>query len=85
MQAVFDAPMATPVLEKKRRVGQFAGKAGDGVLDFDRRAAIALGRAFEAENLGQAGPAGVAGQPRAGLQIAMNGTAVPLAARASFR
>ena len=61
MQAIFDAPVATPVLQKKRRIGQFAGKAGDGVLDFDRDATLTLGRAFEAENLDQAGPAGIAG------------------------
>ena len=83
--AIFDAPVATPMLQEKGRIRLFAGKAGDGVLDFDRRVAMALGRAFEMENLGQAGPVGISGQPRAGLQVAMNRAAVPLAVCVSFR
>ena len=51
MQTVFDAPVTAPVFQEKGRIRQFAGKAGDGVLDFDRRVAMTLGRAFETENL----------------------------------
>jgi hypothetical protein len=52
MQAIFDAPVASPMLKQKRRVSPLARKAGDGILDFDRRAALASGRAFETANLG---------------------------------
>ena len=85
MQAIFDLPVIAPVLQEKRRIGQFAGQTGDGVLDFDRRAAIAGGRAFETENLGQARPIEMFSQSRAGLEIAKNDTAMPLVARARLR
>ncbi len=52
MQAIFDAPVASPMLQQKRRVRPLARKTGDGVLDFDRRATLAPGRAFETTNLG---------------------------------
>ena len=52
MQAIFDAPVASPMLKQKRRVSPFPRKTADGVLDFDRRAAFASGRAFETANLG---------------------------------
>jgi len=52
MQAIFDAPVASPMLKQKRRVSPFPRKTADGVLDFDRRAILAPGRAFETANLG---------------------------------
>lgn len=51
MQAILDAPVPTPMVEEKRRIGQFSRKAADGVLDFDRGAAFAAGRAFQPTNL----------------------------------
>jgi hypothetical protein len=36
MQAVFDAPVATPTAEQKCRIGLAGRKTADGVLDFDR-------------------------------------------------
>ena len=56
MQTVLDLPVVTPMRKQGLRIGQFAGKTGDGVLDFDRDVTFAGGRAFETENLGQAGP-----------------------------
>jgi hypothetical protein len=85
MQAIFNAPVASPMLKQKRRIGTFARKAGDGVLDFDRRAAFAFGRAFETTDLGQAGPIEMPGQPRAGLQMPPDMTAMSLGNRACLR
>jgi hypothetical protein len=51
MQAILDAPVPTPMVEKKRRIGQPSWKAADGVLDFDRGAAFATGCAFQPTNL----------------------------------
>jgi len=85
MQTIFDAPVAAPMPEQKRRVSPFARKAADGVLDFDRRAAFASGRAFETAHLGQAGPIEMPGQPCAGLQMPPNMTAVPLGNSARLR
>jgi hypothetical protein len=39
------------VLKERRRTGPFRRKAADGVLNFDRRAALAAGRAFESADL----------------------------------
>ena len=85
MQAVFDAPVATPMAKQKRRVSPLARKAADGVLDFDRGATLATGRAFETANLGQTGPIEMPGQPRAGLQMPLDRAAVPLGRRAGLR
>ena len=85
MQTVFDAPVPTPMAKQKRRVGLVAGKTADGVLDFDRGATLATGRALQAANLGQTGPIEMSGQPRAGLQVAMNDAAVALAVGAGLR
>jgi hypothetical protein len=54
-------------------------------LDFDRGATLTTGRALQAANLGQTGPIEMPGQPRAGLQVAMNDAAVTLAAGAGLR
>jgi hypothetical protein len=51
MRAIFDAPAASPMTKQKRRVSPLARKAGDGVLDFDRRAVFAPSRAFETASL----------------------------------
>lgn len=85
MQPIFDAPVASPMLKQKRRISLLEGKAGDGILDFDRRAAFASGRAFETANLGQAGPIEMPGQPRAGLQMPPDMAAVSLGNRAGLR
>jgi hypothetical protein len=85
MQAVFDAPVATPTAKQKRRIGLAGRKATDGVLDLDRRATLAAGRAFQAANLGQTGPIKMAGQPRAGLQMPLHRAAVALRRRAGLR
>jgi len=85
MQAILDAPMATPMTKQKRRVAPPMRKAADGVLDFDRRAAFAVGRTFETANLGQTGPIEMPGQPHAGLQMSLNRAAMPLGCRAGFR
>ena len=52
VQAILDAPMATPMAKQERRVGPFTRKTADGVLDFDRGAVFATSRAFETANLG---------------------------------
>lgn len=85
MQAIFNAPVAAPMGEQKRRIRPLARKTADGVLDFDRCAAFATGRAFETANLGQTGPIEMAGQPRAGLQMPLHCAAVPLGRRARLR
>ena len=51
VQAILNAPVPTPIVEEKRRIGQFSRKAADGVLDFDRGASFAAGRAFQPTNL----------------------------------
>jgi hypothetical protein len=61
MQAVLDAPVTTPMGQERRRISSFTRNAADGVLDFDRRAALATGCAFETANLSQAGPIEMAG------------------------
>lgn len=85
MQPIFDAPVSTPMVNQQRRVGPIARKTGDGVLDFDRRVTLATGRAFEAVNLRQAGPNEMPGQPRAGLQVPLNGAAMSFRRRAGLR
>ena len=85
MQAIFDAPVATPMANQKRRVSPLARKTADGVLDFDRGAAFATGRAFETANLRQTGPIEMPGQPRAGLQMPLDRAAMSLGRRAGLR
>lgn len=78
MQTVFNAPMTSPMDNQRRRVSPFLRKAADGVLDFDRGAALAASRAFQPADLGQAGPIEMPGQSRAGLQMPLNRAAVTL-------
>ena len=78
MQPIFDAPMTTPMVVQKGGVSPFPRKTADGVLDFDRGATLATGRAFETANLRQTGPIEMPGQPCAGLQMPLNRAAVPL-------
>jgi len=85
MQAIFNTPVAAPTPYQKRRVSPFARKAGDGVLNLDRRAAFALGRTFETADLSQAGPIEMPGQPRTGLQMPPDTTAMSLGNRTRFR
>jgi hypothetical protein len=85
MQAIFDAPVATPMAKQKRRVSSLTRKTADGVLDFDADATLALGRAFETAHLRQTGPIEMSGQPRAGLQMPLNRAAMPLTAGAGLR
>ena len=70
---------------QKRRVSPFTRKTADGVLDFDRGATLATGRAFETANLRQTGPIEMPGQPCAGLQMPLNRAAVPFRRRAGLR
>ena len=85
MQAIFNAPVTTPMVNQRRRIGPFTRKTADGVLDFDRGATLATGRAFETANLRQTGPIEMPGQPRAGLQMPLDRAAVPLGRRAGLR
>ena len=85
MQAIFNAPMTTPMVNQKRRVSPFTRKAADGVLNFDRGATLAAGRAFETANLRQTGPIEMPGQPRAGLQMPLDSAAMTLGGRAGLR
>jgi len=85
MQAVFNAPVATPMGQQQRCISPPARNAADGILDFDRSVTLAAGRAFETANLGQTGPIEMPGQPRAGLQVPLHSAAMPLRRRASFR
>jgi hypothetical protein len=85
MQAILDAPVATPMANQKSRVGSFMRKTADGVLDFDRSAVFAASRAFETANLSQTGPIEMSGQPRTGLQMPLNSAAMPLGCRARLR
>lgn len=85
MQAIFDAPMTTPTANQKRRVSPLTRKTADGVLDFDRGAVFATGRAFETANLRQTGPIEMPGQPCAGLQMPLDSAAMPLGRRAGLR
>ena len=71
--------------KQKRRVGPLARKTADGVLDFDRGATLAAGRAFQTADLRQTGPIEMPGQPRAGLQMPLHRAAVPLRRRAGLR
>ena len=85
MQAIFNAPMTTPMANQKRRVSPFTRKTADGVLDFDRGATLTAGRAFETANLRQTGPIEMPGQPCAGLQMPLDGAAMSLGGRAGLR
>ena len=85
MQAIFDAPVALPVSKKRRRVGTLTRETADGVLNLDRRAAFAMGRAFETADLSQARPIEMPGQSRAGLQMPPDTTAMSLGNRTRFR
>ena len=85
MQAIFNAPVATPMNDQRRRISPLPRKTADRVLDFDRGATLATGRAFETANLRQTGPIEMPGQPRAGLQMPLNRAAVPLRRRAGLR
>jgi hypothetical protein len=67
VQTIFDALVSTPMAQHKGGGGPWAAKAGDGVLDFDRHATLATGRAFQAANLCQTRPIEMLGQSRAGL------------------
>jgi len=78
MQAILDAPMPLPMLRQKRRIGTLTRKTADGILDFDRRAIFATGRAFQPANLLQTGPIEMPGQPRAGLKMPLDRAAVAL-------
>ena len=51
VQAILNAPVPTPMVEKKRRVGLLSRKATDGVLGFDRDPALATGRALQPTDL----------------------------------
>ena len=85
MQPIFDAPMTTPMVVQKGGMGPLWRKTADRVLDFDRGATLAAGRAFETANLRQTGPIEMPGQSRAGLQMPLNRAAVPLRCRAGLR
>ena len=78
MQPIFDAPMTTPMVVQKGGMGPLWRKTADRVLDFDRGATLAAGRAFETAHLRQTGPIEMPGQPRTGLQMPLNRAAVPL-------
>ena len=85
MQPIFDAPMTTPMVVQKGGIGPLSRKTADGVLDFDRGATLATGRAFETANLRQTGPIEMPGQPCAGLQMPLDRAAVPLGCRVGLR
>ena len=85
MQAIFNAPMTTPMGNQKRCVSPLLRKTADGVLDFDRGATLAAGRAFETANLPQTGPIEMPGQSRAGLQMPLDGAAMSLGGRTGLR
>ena len=85
MQAIFDAPMTTPMANQKRRISTFTRKTADGVLDFDRGATLTASRAFETANLPQTGPIEMPGQPRTGLQMPLDDAAMPFGCRAGLR
>ena len=85
MQAIFNAPVTTPMDNQRRHISPLSRKTADGVLDFDRGATLAAGRAFETANLRQTGPIEMPSQPCAGLQMPLNRAAVPLGCRAGFR
>ena len=85
MQPIFDAPMTTPMVVQKGGIGPLLRKTADRVLDFDRGATLAAGRAFETANLRQTGPIEMPGQPRAGLQMPLYPAAVSLRRGADLR
>ena len=85
MQPIFDAPMTPPMVVQKGGVGPLSRKTADGVLDFDRGATLAAGRAFETANLRQTGPIEMPGQPCAGLQMPLDRAAMPLRRRTGLR
>ena len=85
MQAIFNAPMTTPMANQKRRVSPFTRKTADGVLDFDRGETLAVGRAFEMANLPQTGPVEMPGQSGAGLQIPLDSATMTFGGRAGLR
>ena len=85
MQAIFNAPVTTPMVNQRRRIGPFTRKTADGVLNFDRGAVFAAGRTFETANLGQTGPIEMSSQPRTGLQMPLDSAAMPLGRCAGLR
>ena len=85
MQAIFNAPMTTPMANQKRRVSPLTRKTADGVLNFDRGAVFVAGRAFQTASLCQTRPIEMPGQSRAGLQMPLDSAAVSLGGRAGLR
>jgi hypothetical protein len=63
MQAIFNAPVASPMDDQRRRISPLSRKTADRVLDFDRGVTLATGRAFETANLCQTGPIEMPGKP----------------------
>lgn len=81
MRAVFDAPMPAPPSQELLRAGQRSRRAGDRVLDFGGPLAVTIDRAGQMANLLQPGPIELAGQSRAGLELAAFPSTVPFAGR----
>lgn len=76
MDAILDAPMATPPSKQSRCVRLSARSTGDGVLDFGHLFAASMRLSYEAADLGQTWPVQLAAQPRTGLQPSTNAAAV---------
>ena len=56
MQLIFDLPMIAPPQEKFRRVGLFAGHAGDRIFHLTRGLAICCDRSHQLADLPDVGP-----------------------------
>jgi len=80
-----DAPVTSPTDVQNGRIGPWAREAADRILHVGGLLAFAEGRAFQAADLGQAGPAEMLGQTRAGLQVPFDKPAVPFARRTRLR
>ena len=81
----FDAPMGLPTGHQQGRVAAPAREAADGILQLGRRFALAGGNAFQATDLSQTWPVQMLGQTRAGLEMPLHPSSVPLTRSASFR
>src|SRR5258708_22639878 len=81
----FNAPMGLPAGHRQGGGAASAREAADGILHLGRLLALADGRAFQAADLRQTWPVQMLGQTRAGLEMPLHPSSVPLARRASFR
>ena len=80
-----DAPVGLPTVHQKGRISARGRQAADRMLHLGGLLAVMEGDAFQAADLGQAGPIEMLSQSRAGLQVPFDEPSVSFARRARLR